>query len=118
MYVGVGYESFQARSWVVVLLHLRLRENFKECWDWSMPYIDSAGVYENGDEGVTLKFTWRMSSCRQPSARARKARTRKGAAEYLAMRSILDDDGDVVTTCFSYKLVHETSKGRTFTQFS
>ena len=60
-----------------------------------MSKVDSAGVYENGDEGVTLKFTWRMSSCRQPSARARKARTRKGAAEYLAMRSILDDEGGV-----------------------
>ena len=57
-----------------------------------MPEVDNAGVNENsddveGDDGVTLKFTWRMSSCRQPSARARKARTRKGAAEYLAMRS-------------------------------
>lgn len=100
LYVGVGYESFQARSWVVVLLHLRLREKVKECQKWSMPEVDNAGVNENGDDvdgddGVTLKFTWRMSSCRQPSARARKARTRKGAAEYLAMRSILDDDGDV-----------------------
>ena len=87
-----------------------------------MPEVDNAGVNENGDDvegddGVTLKFTWRMSSCRQPSARARKARTRKGAAEYLAMRSILDDDGDVVTTCFSHKLVHETPKGWTCTQF-
>ena len=27
LYVGVGYESFQARSWVVVLLHLRLRRS-------------------------------------------------------------------------------------------
>ena len=57
-----------------------------------MPNVDNAVVNENsddveGDDGVTLKFTWRMSSCRQPSARARKARTRKGAAEYLAMRS-------------------------------
>ena len=95
MYVGVGYESFQARSWVVVLLHLRLREKVKECQKWSMPEVDNAGVNENGDDGETLKFTWRMSSCRQPSARARKARTRKGAAEYLAMRSIFDDDGDV-----------------------
>ena len=65
-----------------------------------MPNVDNAVVNENsddveGDDGVTLKFTWRMSSCRQPSARARKARTRKGAAEYLAMRSIFDDDGDV-----------------------
>ena len=55
-----------------------------------MPNVDNAGVNENGDDvddGVTLNFTWRMSSCRQPSARARKARIRKGAAEYLAMTS-------------------------------